>query len=483
MMKKMGEGSMNDHIQKAAKFCRRFREDESGSMTFFIMFIIVLTLIVAGMAVDFMKFESRRTIMQGAVDRAVLAAADLDQVRDPAEVVRDYVAKSQGGNCLSADPQIIPGANFRSVTANCELTMATYFLRILGMETLTAAASATAVEGVGNVEVSLVLDISGSMSESVPSLGMSKMDVLHDAGTAFVDALLQEEYEDRISVSLIPYTAHVNAGAELFDAYGIDRRHYFSNCVVVPTADFGSTSMNVGPSYSQAKHFQRYTGASYTCPVEDFEEIIPISQNADALKAAINQFEPRSTTSIFLGLKWGAALLDPSFQSVYSNLPSSMRDSAFSGRPENFGDNDNPSDTKKYIVVMTDGKNVGTRTLYDNFYQTPSMVAHWGAGKTPYDMYVEEFNGSANRYWDYYGQYEYTTNQGNTLMANICGAAKEAGIIIFAVAMGEGNDIDSTAMSNCASSPSGHYFETSGDELVAIFEAIADQITDLRLTL
>ena len=71
----------------------------------------------------------------------------------------------------------------------------------------------------------------------------------------------------------------------------------------------------------------------------------------------------------------------------------------------------------------------------------------------------------------------------NTLMSNICKAAKDEGIIIFAVAMGEGDDIDSTAMSNCASSPSGHYFETSGDELVEIFEAIADQITDLRLTL
>lgn len=466
-----------------SSFARRFRDDETGSMTFFTMFILVLMLIVAGMAVDFMRFESRRTIMQGAVDRAVLAAADLDQVRDPAEVVRDYVSKSQGGNCLAGDPTVSPAANFRSVTANCELEMGTYFLRILGINTLTALASATAIEGVGNVEVSLVLDISGSMGGNVPSLGKTKIEVLEEAGLAFIDTLLAEEYRNRISVSLIPYTAQVNAGPELFDAMGFDRTHSFSNCVTVPQSDFTSVEMNVNANFTQSKHFQRYEGALHNCPVEEFEEIIPISQDVDELKDAIELLEPRNTTSIFLGIKWGAALLDPSFQAAYAALPGSMRDPNFAGRPEAYGDNDNPSDTKKYLVVMTDGKNVGTRTLYDWVYETPSMVAHWGAGKTPYTMYLEEFSRSGARYWDYYGQYTYTTNQGVALMDDICTAAKNKGIIIFAIAMGEGNSIDSQAMSSCASSPSGHYFETSGDELVAIFEAIASQITDLRLTL
>lgn len=481
-MTKMGENILHRCISYTVNTMTRFRKDDSGGMAIFTMFIIVLMLIVAGMAVDFMRFESRRTIMQGAVDRAVLAAADLDQERSPEAVVQDYVSKSQGGNCLEGEPVISSSNNFRSVTANCELEMNTYFLKLLGIEEMTAVATATAIEGVGNVEVSLVLDISGSMSGSVPSVGKTKIEVLEEAGIAFVDTLLKPEYEDRISVSLVPYTAHVNAGPELFDALGIERKHSFSNCVVIPQSDFSTVPMTVDANYTQGQHFKTSSGSTHSCPVEEFEEIIPITQDADALRTAISQFVPRSTTSIFLGLKWGAAMLDPSFQSVYNSLPSSMRDTAFSGRPEAYGVNDDPSDTKKYIVVMTDGKNVGTRALYDWAYETPSMIAHWASGKNPYSMYTEEFNWSGSRYWQYYGQYLYTTGEGNTLMSSICTAAKDAGIIIFAIAMGEGSSIDADAMSSCASSP-GHYFETSGDELVAIFQAIADQITDLRLTL
>ena len=478
-MRKVGERPVSGHLQNAANFCRRFRDDESGTMTIFIMFIIVLTLIVAGMAVDFMKFESRRTIMQGAIDRAVLAAADLDQERDPAEVVRDYVAKSQGGNCLSSDPDIIPGANFRSVTANCELEMDTYFLRILGMETLTALATATAVEGVGNVEVSLVVDISGSMGGNVPSAGKRKIDLLEDAGLAFVDTLLQPEYEDRISVSLVPYTAQVNAGEHLFNASGADRRHWFSNCVDIPDSEFNNTDWNATIDLPQAQHFRFRSYHSFGCPTESYEEIIPITQDKGELEAAIRQLEPRSTTSIFLGLKWGAALLDPSFQDEYAALPASMRDPAFSGRPENYGNSNNPSDTKKYIVVMTDGENFQTNTLKPWAYETDSQIAQW-AIRDLYTMYDREFGRVASRYYDFY-ETKYSANYGDQLMDQICTAAKAQGIIIFSIAMDAGSHGEQE-MSKCASSP-GHYFQTSGAELVAIFEAIADQITDLRLTL
>jgi len=478
-MKKLGEQLLRTCATDTSKFVRQFRDDETGSMTVFTMFILVLMLVVAGMAVDFMRFESRRTIMQGAVDRAVLAAADLDQVRDPADVVRDYVSKSQGGNCLADDPSVTPSANFRSVTANCELEMSTYFLRILGIKNLTALASATAIEGVGNVEVSLVVDISGSMSRFVPSVGKSRIDLLEDAGIAFVDTLLQNEYEDRISVSLVPYTAHVNAGPDLFDATGTPRKHWFSHCIDIPDSEFTNAAWNGGIEYQQGHHFWFRTGDPTGCPTEEYEQIIPISQDKDALKDAIREMQPRSTTSIFLGLKWGAALLDPSFQSIYSALPSDMSDAAFAGRPESYGNNNTPSDTKKYIVVMTDGENWPTNVLHDFAYDSPSEVAQWSFHGL-HDMYYEELGRNYTRYREFYYE-KYSAAKGDILTDQICTAAKNEGVIIFAIAMGA-PEPGQQAMSSCASSP-GHYFETSGDELVAIFEAIADQITDLRLTL
>ena len=478
----------------SARFIQRFHQDETGGMTVFTMFILVLMLILAGMAVDFMRFESRRTIMQGAVDRAVLAAADLDQQGDPDAIVRDYVAKSQGANCLDGDPIIAEGDSFRSVTANCELVLNTFFLKLLGVKELTAQASATAIEGVGNVEVSLVVDISGSMASEVPGAGVSRMERLKEAATAFVDTLLIVDHEDKISVSLVPYTTGVNAGPELFDALGVARKHWFSDCVNFRDTDFETAAWPNGlsatiedtnePGFADVNRFEQGQHATYndwnqgTCPTEDYEQIIPISQDRDVLNAAIGQLQPRASTAIFLGLKWATALLDPSVRDAYANLPGSMRDSAFVGRPADHGTAGDLGGTLKYIVVMTDGQNWDIYNLDDHYYDTASKIAHMGD-----QTFLEHYYSNLGRQWLYYTYYQmkYPRTQGDAFMESICDAAKDQEIIIYAIAMGAPTHGEEQ-MRKCASSDS-HFYTTSGSELVQIFEDIAEQITDLRLTL
>ena len=53
----------------------KFRDDEEGAMIAFSLLMLIMLLIIGGMAVDFMRFESRRTLMQGTVDRAVLGCS------------------------------------------------------------------------------------------------------------------------------------------------------------------------------------------------------------------------------------------------------------------------------------------------------------------------------------------------------------------------------------------------------------------------
>ena len=64
---------------RIARHLRKFRTREDGTMVIFAVFMLILMLLVTGMAVDFMRIESTRTRMQGTLDRAVLAAADLGQ--------------------------------------------------------------------------------------------------------------------------------------------------------------------------------------------------------------------------------------------------------------------------------------------------------------------------------------------------------------------------------------------------------------------
>jgi len=151
-------------LAEAGKLARTFRKDEDGVMIAFSLFILVLMLIVGGMAVDFMRLEARRSLIQGVADRATLAAADLDQTLAPASVVSDYFDKAGLGG-VNLTTTVEEDTNYRSVTAVAELDLNTYFLRLIDMDALGAVAKSTAIEGVGNIEVSLVVDISGSMDE------------------------------------------------------------------------------------------------------------------------------------------------------------------------------------------------------------------------------------------------------------------------------------------------------------------------------
>ena len=141
---------------------QRLIRDESGNMTIFSVFILLLIFTVTGASVDIMRFEATRTVMQSTLDRAVLAAADLDQMQDSETVVRDYLEKAGIAATLdSVTPE--EGVNYRTVTASGSTDINTFFLRMSGIDTLTAAALATAEEKISNVEISLVLDVSGSM--------------------------------------------------------------------------------------------------------------------------------------------------------------------------------------------------------------------------------------------------------------------------------------------------------------------------------
>jgi len=485
---------------KAGRYVKAFRKDEDGVMIAFSLLILVLMLIVGGMAVDFMRLEARRSHIQVTVDRAVLAAADLDQTLDPQAVVNDYLLKAGLGN-LSANTTVKQDSNYRQVTTSVDLELNTFFLRLIDMDTLGVTSKSTAIEGVGNIEVSLVVDISGSMNEFLEDsdgneLTERRIDKLRTAANSFVEKLITEDTKDRVSLSFVPYTSHVSIGADIFDALNTNSSHDYSYCVDFPDADYKTTALNTAATYKQVPHYQWNIafeeivdangnvedGAKIPlveepiCPMFDFEQIIPLSQNADTLTDAIDLLEPRGGTSIFMGLKWGVALLDPSMRTLLGNIDSI--DAAFDGRPVNYALQDDPSPTVKYVVLMTDGQNGRNNRLRDSVYETPSQRAHWANMNI---MYFNEFPLGYRNLSDY--TYElYDADDADRYMQDICDAAKapERGIIIYGIAMGA-TEHGEQEMAKCASSPA-HYYQTSGAELEAIFEAIAEQITDLRLT-
>ena len=448
----------------------RFVRDESGTMTIFAVMMLMMMLLVGGIGVDLMRNEMERTRVQATIDRAVLAAADLDQTLDPPAVVNDYFAKAGMANYLTS-VTVDEGLNYRTVTARARTTTRTQFMRLMGVDELAVPARGQAEEKVANVEISMVLDISGSMGRN------NKMANLQDAAKTFVDTVIREETEDLISLSLIPYTAQVNAGFPIFDELNTNQLHDFSYCIDFEEEDFESTTLDFGKTYEQMQHFEAGSRYSYPisnpgCPQQDFEEILPFTQDANLLKGRIDQYRARANTSIHLGMKWGVALLDPSFKPITQALSLENRvDASFANRPAAYDD----TETLKTIILMTDGQNVPTVRIQPWYYAQPSHYVHWS--RYPLYWYLNNYVGGSWNNWRYT---KYTAAQADNMLENICDAAKAQGIVVWSIGF-EVTNFSAGIMENCASSPS-HFFRVEGVEISEAFEAIAKQINQLRLT-
>ena len=449
---------------------RNFAREEDGLVTVLACFMILMMLLVGGIGVDLMLNEMERVRVQNISDRAVLAAADLDQELGSEPVVEDYFRKSSPlatVNSVTVDK----GLNYRTVCVNADSSTPTRFMKAMGVAELPVPGRSCAEERINKVEISLVVDISGSMGRN------SKMENLQDAAKVFIDTVIRPETQDQISVSLIPYSEHVNAGPDIMDHLNMNMFHNWSNCVEFDNSDFNSVRIDRSKTYDQVQHFQwtdqgRYATNETVCPRFEFERITPFSQNAQALKDQIDSLRPRVQTSIFLGMKWAVGLLDPDFQDITSSLSNNgVVDSVFSARPSSYED----KDTLKTVILMTDGQNTDSQRIADSVYNSNSEITFWDNNN--FGWYLKYRVSSRYRdgwYWE-----KYSGSEGDSLLANICDAAKEKRIVVWTIGF-EVTTHSANVMRDCASSPS-HFFEVAGIELTEAFEAIARQINQLRL--
>ncbi|MFU1607009.1 pilus assembly protein TadG-related protein [Sulfitobacter pontiacus] len=223
------EMPVNDTVSKwvtlpLRKRLTRFAREDDGLVTILALFMIMMMIAVGGIQLDFMRHEMERSRLQAVSDRAVLAAADLDQMRDPKTVVEDYFAKSGMTEFLS-NVVVDDGLNFRTVTVDASKDMDTQFIGRFGFPTLEVPAHSQAEERVAKVEISLVLDISGSMATN------NRLGEVQNAADIFLDTVLKDENEDLISVSLVPYSEQVNAGPLIMDRMNVNRKHDYSHCI------------------------------------------------------------------------------------------------------------------------------------------------------------------------------------------------------------------------------------------------------------
>ena len=520
-------------------FLRRFLRTQDGSMIVFGLFTFVLMLAICGMAIDIMRAESSRARLQGTLDRAVLAAAAMNQELPPETVVNDYFAAADLDNFITL---IVSdsGFGYRSVHARAEMELDTSFMEISGVDSLMARAAGTAEERASKAEISLVLDVSGSMRGS-------KATLMKSAAAQFVETVLTGAGDDESYVNVVPYNAQVSLPPDMFDAYNVSVDHDFSYCVTFAESDFEQTAITETQPLTHLSHFQRYGNDEAgwqeidhpECRVSTDLYIKPFQSNATTLSASINAMPIGGNTASDLGMKWGVALLDPSARPIVKSLiTDKMVAAKLDGHPFDY----THPEALKVLVLMTDGVNTTRYDVKEAFKSGPAPIwrdpeskqtsinlemigwplddpsTPWFVGKdtsckftqkysdpkgdNPYQMtwdeiwnlfpagefgtcFFEELDKMVEASGELQEQYTETfeivanNSTANAQLLKICTAAKNAGIIVFTIGF-EAPSSSQSLMEKCASSPA-HYYDVDGIEIENAFAGIAQSVQQLKL--
>src|SRR6056297_1389507 len=221
----------------------RFLSDERGSVTAFAFFVFMIMLLVGGLALDTMRHETVRARMQATLDRAVLAGAKSPDADTARATIEDYFDKSDLAQYLEAEREddIQIYLNSARVSARASATMDTYLMHLAGVGSLSAGGASTAEVRVPKLEVSLVLDVSGSM-------GGSKISSLRGAAKEFVTTILETSKVGNAVISVIPFSWSVTPPQTVFDALAVDITHNYSTCLRFNANDFQHATLTSGNS-------------------------------------------------------------------------------------------------------------------------------------------------------------------------------------------------------------------------------------------
>lgn len=355
-------------MRRLVSFGSTFCGHRSGSITMIAAFAFIVVAIAGGLAIDTSRAYNIRTQVLLALDAAALAGAK--SMQDDTKTDSDLSAISQAffstyvanmkmsgvttGNFSAA----VDRANW-TVTASVDIRLPMLFGKVAGLDGMFDFRPESRVRyQADKVELALVLDVTGSMSDIPGGDTARKIDSMKAAAADVIDGLMGKSIsEDSVRIAVAPFSASVNAGPLSYTVSasppattcGYSWRWGWS-CTDVAGADVDTCVIE--RTNSQAATDAPPTGAdilpavpstpygNYSCPNA---KVVPLlgKSNADQLKTTINGYSPLGATAGHIGAAWGWYVLSPRWSSY---LPSGSAPAAY-------------SDTAihKHVVFMTDG--------------------------------------------------------------------------------------------------------------------------------
>ena len=191
---------------------RAFCAARGGNVAITFAFATIPIIAGVGFAVDYSKANQVKVAMQAALDSTALMIS-----KEAAKDTSDQL-QTNATNYFNAlfKPRLASGATITvnytnqggtQIVINGAATVATSFLGLIGINTMTVSSSSTVKWGTTRLRVALVLDNTGSMADS------SKIDALKTATHNLLTQLQNAaSVNGDVYVSIIPFVKDVNLG-------------------------------------------------------------------------------------------------------------------------------------------------------------------------------------------------------------------------------------------------------------------------------
>ena len=257
---------MRTTLKTIAAKVRDFARSKRGNVAMMFAIAMVPMVLAAGAGLDFARAMLVRQQMSGALDAAALAVGStsgLTQTSAQALAQKYFDANYTVDKTAFGTPTVtIPTSGYNSggsVVLTATTPMPTILMKLAGITTMPVSTSSTVVWGQTKLWVGLVLDNTGSMSQT-DSTGTSKISALQTASHQLL-TILQNAAANAgdVQVSIVPFSKLVNVGTGYVNASWIDWTDWKA---APPNPSSGAIPATTGPGDSCP---WSYNNDGFTC--------------------------------------------------------------------------------------------------------------------------------------------------------------------------------------------------------------------------
>ncbi len=409
-----------------------FVRDESGSIAVFFGMSFMGLIMAISLAIDTSRVLGVASKVQIALDASALAAATYmsntavsdNEAKEFAKKAFDERVKSLNiGDITVKDFTLNSNSDTGYINVAAKIVAPSIIAQLAGdTETANLTPTATARNSDNRVELSMVLDVSGSMAGS-------RLQSLKDAAKIVVDLLYDNApHENQTRIALAPYASSVNAGP--YFANVTDEPSHYDTCVIERRGALVTTAEGPGGG-AYLEVMEDPPLYAYGCPAA---EVVPLSGKSqkEHLKSIIDSYQAGGATAGHIGTAWGWYMLSTGWGPAFPGH-------GYPAIPED-------KKVSKHIIIMTDGVSNTAYTERDEVTPRPM-------GDVSYEMFGE-----------------------------ICTNMKDTGITVWTIAFDLNDAAAQQHLSDCASSQDNVFTPDTNEELESAFMQVAQNLSRVYLS-